>query len=125
MSRMPPRQGPEFVAPADSTPSNRRQWPRYRLAQRERFTITTDGRTGTCHIEDISLGGARLRVAGEIPPNPELRIEHPRLGRADARRCWTTPNHVGVVFDHTERSLTFIAHCLAEGVDSSDAEPAA
>ena len=57
----------EFLGPEAAEPGNRRQWPRYALREPESFTVAADGRIGTCAIEDISLGGARLRMAGPVP----------------------------------------------------------
>ncbi len=116
---------PEILDPEAGEPGNRRQWPRYALRERESFTVTAGGRTGICTIEDISLGGARLRMAGPVPGALEIRIAHPRLGHAHARRCWKAKDHLGVTFDHSEPSLAFIAGCVAEGVELGGAEPAA
>ncbi len=130
--KMPPTPapplGPENLGPEAARPGNRRQWPRYALPERESFTVTadgptggrTDGRTGTCTIEDISLGGARLRMDGSLPGSLEIRIEHPRLGHAYARRCWKAKDQLGVAFDHSEPSLAFIADCMAEGIEIQD-----
>lgn len=109
---------PENLDPGAATAGNRRQWPRYALPERDSFSVTADGLPGA--IEDISLGGARLRMDGSLPGSLEMRIEHPRLGHAYARRCWQSNNHLGVVFDHSSPSLAFIADCLAEriGVES-------
>ncbi len=118
---------PETLGPAAAEPGNRRQWPRYALLERESFTVTADGRPGTdgatCAIEDISLGGARLRMAGSVPHNLEIRIEHPRLGHAYARRCWKAKDRLGVAFDHSGPSLAFIAGCVAEGVEIAAPAP--
>ena len=108
---------PEILDPEAAEPGNRRQWPRYALLERESFTVTANGRIGTCAVEDISLGGARLRMEGPLPGNLEIRIEHPRLGHAYARRCWTAKDQLGVAFDHSQPSLAFIAGCVAEGVE--------
>ena len=122
----PENQGPESPGPESARLGNRRQWPRYALPKRESFTITADGRpganggTGTCTIEDISLGGARLRMDGSLPGNLEIRIAHPRLGHAYARRCWKAKDRLGVTFDHSEPSLAFIAGCVAEGIEIAD-----
>ncbi len=126
MSRiqMPRTPDPEILDPEAAEPGNRRQWPRYLLPERESFTIAADGRIGTCAIEDISLGGARLRMAGPVPGALEIRIEHPRLGHAYARRCWKAKDRLGVAFDHSGPSLAFIAGCVAEGVEVGGAEPA-
>ncbi len=111
---------PEILDPEAGEPGNRRQWPRYTLPERESFTVTAGGRSGTCAIEDISLGGARLRMAGPVSGALEIRIEHPRLGHADARRCWKAKDQLGVAFDHSGHSLAFIAGCVAEGVEVAD-----
>ena len=113
---------PEILDPEAARPGNRRQWPRYALLEPERFTVTADGRTGggTCTIEDISLGGARLRMDGSLAGSLEIRIEHPRLGHAYARRCWKAKDRWGVAFDHAEPTLAFIADCVAEGVEVKD-----
>ncbi len=120
--RIPLNPDPDVQDPDAAESKNRRQWPRYAFPERESFTLIADGRTATCAIEDISLGGARLRMEGPVPGNPELRIEHPRLGHAFARRCWKAKHHLGVIFDHSEPSLAFIAGCVAEG--SAAAPPA-
>ena len=98
---------------------DRRQWPRYGLAGRGPFTVTADGRICACTIEDISLGGARLRLDGEMPRNLEIRIEHPLVGYAYARHCWTGPHEIGVEFDHSQQSLDFISHCLMDRAEAA------
>lgn len=119
MSRIqiPLNPDPDILDPEAADSANRRQWPRYALPARERFTVTADGQVVACSIEDISLGGARLRIDGTLPSNLELRIEHSRLGHAMVRRCWKTADHLGVAFDHSEPSLAFIAGCVAEGTE--------
>ncbi len=101
---------------------DRRQWPRYGLDGRGPFTVTADGRICAGTIEDISLGGARLRLDGEVPRNPEIRIEHPLVGYAYARRCWTGPHDIGVEFDYSQQSLDFIIHCLMDRAEAASAE---
>ena len=125
--QMPRIPDPEILDPEAVEPENRRQWPRYAILKPEIFTVTANGRieTGTCAIEDISLGGARLRMESPVPGGMEIRIEHPRLGHAYARRCWKAKDHFGVTFDHSEPSLAFIAGCMAEGVEAARVEPAA
>ena len=101
----------------------RRQWPRYVVAGRHSFTLTADGRISACTIEDISLGGARLRLDGGSPRNLEIRIEHPLMGYAYARRCWNGALGMGVEFDLSQQSLDFIARCLREGVRQGGGRP--
>ena len=116
----PESPAPESLAPEGAEPGNRRQWPRYALSRRESFTVTADDCIATCVIEDISLGGARLRMAGPLPGSLDIRIEHPRLGRAHARRCWKAKHQLGVAFDLSEPSLAFIADCVAQGIEIKD-----
>ncbi len=120
--QIPLNPDPDVQDPEAADSKNRRQWPRYAFPEQESFTLTADGRISTCAIEDISLGGARLRMEGPVPGDLELRIEHPRLGHAFARPCWQAERHLGVIFDHSEPSLAFIADCVAEG--SAVAPPA-
>jgi hypothetical protein len=116
MSTMPAAEDAEEV--------DRRQWPRYALGGREPFTLTADGRICECRIEDISLGGARLSLEGETPRNLEIRIEHPLVGHAYARRCWKGSRSIGVEFDFSQQSLDFISHCLQSGSGSAPVERA-
>ncbi len=122
MSRiqMPPTPDPQILDPEGAEAGNRRQWPRYALSNRENFTVTADGHIATCVIEDISLGGARLRMDGPLPGSLDIRIEHPRLGRAHARCCWKAKHQLGVAFDLSEPSLAFIADCVAQGIEITD-----
>ncbi len=125
MSRIQMSPPPDLGA---AEPGNRRHWPRYTLPETESFTVTArpkpHGGTGACTIEDISLGGARLRMEGPVPGSLEMRIEHPRLGHAYARRCWKAEGYLGVTFDHSEPSLAFIAGCLAEWFEAGDSTAA-
>ena len=114
---------PDILDPEAAEPENRRQWPRYTLRDRGSFTVTAEGRRGACVIEDISLGGARLRMAGPVPGNLKIRIEHPRLGHAHARRCWKAKDYLGVAFDLSRPSLAFIAECVAEGTEIAETTP--
>ena len=124
MSTMRDAEAPDVQAPYAEVeePDDRRQWPRYGLAGRGPFTVTADGRICACTVEDISLGGARLRLDGEVPRNLEIRIEHPLVGYAYARRCWTGPHDIGVEFDHSQQSLDFITHCLMDRAEAAAAE---
>ena len=81
-----------------------------------------EGGMCACTGEEMSLGGARLRLDGEVPRNLEIRIEHPLAGYAYARRCWTGAHDIGVEFDHSRQSLDFITHCLMDRAEAASAE---
>ena len=123
MSTMQDAEAPDAEVPHEAVGrDDRRQWPRYGLAGRGPFTVTADGRICACTIEDISLGGARLRLDGEVPRNLEIRIEHPLVGYAYARRCWTGRHGIGVEFDHSRQSLDFITQCLMDRTEAAAAD---
>ncbi|MEE8507141.1 MAG: PilZ domain-containing protein [Kiloniellales bacterium] len=92
--------------------SDRRRWPRYALGPSATFTLTADGQTQGCTMEDVSLGGAMLRLDGDTPRNLEMRIEHPTAGRVHANRCWVRDGVMGVEFDPSPRTLELVAYCL-------------
>lgn len=92
--------------------SDRRRWPRYRLGEHAAFVLIADGQSRGCRIEDISLGGAKLRLEGETPRNLEVRIEHPAAGYVYANRCWSEPGILGIEFDLSAQALDVIAYCL-------------
>ena len=96
-----------------------REWPRYILEPSIPLTLRVAKRSFTCHIEDISLGGARLRVEGALPSRAAVLLEHPYVGEVGAQRLWQeTPGEgrfqVGIAFDFTDAPLSLIAHCLSQ-----------
>ena len=104
--------------------SDRRRWPRYELGPSAAFTLTADGRAQGCTMEDVSLGGARLRFGGDTPRNLEMRIEHPTAGHVHANRCWVRDGVMGVEFNLSPRTLELDAYCLESLVISKASPPA-
>ncbi len=104
--------------------SDRRHWPRYALDPSATFTLTADGRAQRCTMEDVSLGGAKLRLDGDTPRNLEMRIEHPAAGPIHAYRCWAKEGVLGIEFDLSPRTIELVAYCL-ESLVSSTVPPSA
>lgn len=90
----------------------RRHWPRYDLAGGCPVAMTADGMTWDCVLEDVSLGGARLRLGRPAPRNLEVRIEHPTAGCVYGVRTWAGTEHMGIRFDLSPQALDLITHCL-------------
>ena len=66
----------------------------------------------SCEIQDISLGGAKLRFDSAVPPGRDITLGHPDLAPLKAERLWHNRELVGIQFDFSEDSLAFISHCL-------------
>lgn len=92
--------------------ADRRRWPRYRVHGPVPAILTADGRTQRCLIEEVSAAGARIRVAGAVPRNLEVRLEHPAAGYIYATRVWAAPNAMGLEFRVSVRSLRLFGGCL-------------
>lgn len=101
---------PRIAALVDN--SDRRQWPRYAIDSVSAFVLTADGNKNGCVMEDVSLGGARLRLLGDCPRNFEVRIEHPDIGHVYAVRKWIGKRRLAVEFGHEAGSAEFVASCL-------------
>lgn len=104
--------------------SDRRRWPRYALNPSSTFTLTADGQAQSCTMEDVSLGGAKLRFDGDTPRNLEIRIEHPTAGYIHAYRCWAEEGVLGVEFDPSPGTLELVAYCLESLTGARDSSSA-
>ena len=80
-------------------PENRRHL-RHRVMRRGVLIHAPSGRSFSCLIVDLSLGGARLHlVAGDIPRR-DLTLVDVRAGAAhDLRVVWSAVGVVGVAFE--------------------------
>lgn len=91
--------------------AERRRWSRDRLGDDIVVTLTADGWRRPCHLADIGLGGAEVRLAGAPPSNLEVRIEHPAAGNLYATRAWLGPGVMGVAFNNLDRARAFLSSC--------------
>ena len=90
----------------------RRHWPRYAVERETAVTLTADGQRFDARVEDISLGGIRLRLNAAPPRNIELRVEHPGIGSFYGTRRWRGDDAIGLTFDFSPRALNLVLHCL-------------
>ena len=91
---------------------DRRRWSRYDVAGALPAALVIADRRIFCRIENVSLTGARLRLAEPAPPSPQLRLEY-RDGRAPTGRCvWSTADSIGVTFGLCDESVALAMACL-------------
>ena len=96
------------------TPSReQRAWPRYLLKEAVPLTLRVGTRAIECQLEDISLGGAKLRVDDDLTPLSQMTLVHSKFGAFKSDRLWERPGYIGIEFDHSEAPLELIAHCLS------------
>ena len=94
-----------------------------RRAQR-RYPVTTDvsltlidgDREHSCLVEDVSMGGARLRFTGAITLADQFEVAHPELGRFSSNGSWVSGGVLGLAFDSQEAAIRLCVHCLKQMV---------
>jgi len=91
---------------------DRRRWSRYDVTGALPAVLVIADRRIACRIENVSLTGARLRLAEPAPPSPQLRVEY-RQGRGPGGRCvWSSADTIGVKFGFSEESVDLAMACL-------------
>ncbi len=103
---------------------NRRRSKRCALDRRTSGHVEGDGRRFACVIEDISLGGARLRFEDEIPGCEDLTLEHAVAGSFPGSIVWKDGAICGFRFDAAEHPLQRELQCVALMVGSDDTQQA-
>ena len=88
---------------------DKRRWRRRAIDGRVPATLTADGWTRQCWIEDIGLGGARLRLDGAAPRNLEVRLTHAHATPLYATRAWAAAGIIGVAFAATAPAHEWLA----------------
>ena len=103
-------------------PANRRRSRRCALDRRTTGRVRQGDRLHDCVIEDVSLGGARLRFDGPPPDGGDLVLEHAVAGRFPGRLVWQADGVGGFQFDRAERALERELQCVALMVSSDDTQ---
>ncbi len=102
---------------------NRRRSKRCILDRRTSADVRANDRRYECLIEDISLGGARLRFDGIPPADRELVLEHAGTGELCCERVWRIDGAIGVRFEKADRQLDRELQCVAIMVSPDDDRP--
>ena len=103
---------------------NRRRSKRCALDRRTSGHVEADGRQYACVIEDISLGGARLRFEEGVPQGDGLTLEHAVAGSFRGSIVWNDAAVCGFRFEAAEHPLQRDLQCVALMVGSDDTQQA-
>lgn len=107
------------VGPEHLRDFERRRSLRFVLPRQEDIVLTAAGREYHGKLEDVSIGGAKLRLTSDTPLPAELRLEHATAGVIEGTCMWHDGDCVGVAFDLTDPALKLISLCLRQGVPNS------
>jgi hypothetical protein len=91
---------------------NRRRWSRYAVDEDIPTTLVVGGQRLDCVIEDVSLAGAKLRIAGKVPSGAIVQLRCDASDALAGRCVWAGPKSIGVSFGLCERSVDFALSCL-------------
>ena len=85
---------------------------RYEMPTGVVLKVITGDQYLTSRIEDISLGGACVRLNGPLATDQEIELAHPRIGKIHGQCVWSDYNRIGYRFDKGQASLELFAHCM-------------
>jgi len=101
--------------PTDCTTSSdkdRRGWARQPLEEATSITLSSGERRYNCRIENLSLAGMKLNLAGGLPPDGPVTLEHASVGSFQAQAIWHDRDVVGVRFCDPETDLERALRCV-------------
>lgn len=98
----------------------RRAQRRYPIKSDVAIKVISDEQEYDCVVEDVSLGGLRLRLPEAVEPGLEIEFSHPFLGRFSALSRWSKDSLVGLVIGSQEASVRICVHCLKQLVPAED-----
>lgn len=116
---MYPKIGPEHLRDFE-----RRRSLRFVLPHQEDILLTAAGRVYRSKLQDISIGGAKLRLTGGMPPPTHFTLAHATAGDIEGVCMWHEGDCVGVSFELTDPALRLISLCLRQGVPNGDSHAA-
>ena len=93
--------------------AERRQWERYPPDGQTSVTLAAGGRVFDCELLDLSLGGARLRVAEGLPEDRGLVLQHRVAGLFFGAPAWRRGNELGLQFWVRVQSREHALQCAA------------
>jgi len=107
------------VGPEHLRDFERRRSLRFVLPRQEDIVLVAEGTQYHGKLEDVSIGGAKLRLTGDLPASTDFRLEHEVAGVIEGTCMWHDGQCVGVSFPLSDPALTLISLCLRQGVPSS------
>lgn len=116
---MSSRVGPEHLRDFE-----RRRSLRFVLPRQEAITLIAAGREYKGILEDVSIGGAKLRFDDGMPPPADVRMEHSGTGEVEGVCMWHDGECMGISFSLTDSALQLISHCLRQGLPGNSVSAA-
>ncbi|NIA68977.1 PilZ domain-containing protein [Pelagibius litoralis] len=107
------------VGPEHLRDFERRRSLRFVLPRQETITLTAAGKCYQGILEDVSIGGAKLRFADETPPPVDVSVEHAEAGEILGTCMWHDGECMGIAFTLTDSALRLISHCLRQGIPNN------
>ena len=104
---------------------DRRRWSRYDLTGAVPAVLVTEAGRIDCTIENVSLSGARLRLAAPSRPAGELRLDYGGMTGPSGRCAWASADSIGLNFGLCADALALTMACLQGTIaDGRAASPA-
>ncbi len=103
---------PQTKAQKQLEESGRRRHNRIAVSKQVPLTATAGGKIYNCYIEDISLGGLKLRFEGEVPEGKVIAIDHPVAGTLCGRCAWREGDYVGMELQIPSSDLERVLRCI-------------
>lgn len=103
---------PPIKARAKPKEDERRRHTRIAVKKQLPMTATSGGKIYTCYVEDISLGGLKLRFEDEVPQGKVIALDHPVAGTLCGRCAWRDGNFVGVELQVPGGDLERVLRCI-------------
>ena len=90
----------------------RRQHGRMPFGKQLPMTATAGGKIFTCYIDDISLGGLKLRFEGPVPEGKVIALDHPVAGTLCGRCAWRDGQFIGMELQVPASDLERVLRCI-------------
>ena len=90
----------------------RRQHGRFGIDHNAPLTATSAGKIYTCYVEEMSVGGIKLRFEGEPPTGKVIALDHPVAGTLCGRCAWREGNVIGVELQVPTSDLERVLRCI-------------
>lgn len=101
----------------------RREWDRLALDAVTSITLSSGARRYHCRIDNLSLAGMKLRLAGDPPPEGPVTLEHAAAGRFAAEAVWHGKDFVGVRFCDPASELERALRCVSLIINPDAPQP--
>ena len=90
----------------------RRRHSRMPVGKQLPMTATAGGKIYTCYIDDISLGGLKLRFEGPVPEGKVIALDHPVAGTLCGRCAWRDGQTIGMELQVPSSDLERVLRCI-------------